>query len=44
MLQNSITNKINNAIEDQMLQEAGIQQNILDSIHTGSAICRIESI
>jgi hypothetical protein len=39
MLQESVTNKINSAIEDQMLQEAGIHQDLLDSIRESSAIC-----
>jgi ABC-2 type transport system permease protein len=43
MLQNSITSKINNAIEDQMLQEAGIQQNILDSIHKASQFAELKA-
>jgi ABC-2 type transport system permease protein len=36
MLQQNIVTKINNAIEDRMLQEAGIQKNVLDSIHQAS--------
>jgi ABC-2 type transport system permease protein len=43
MLQNSITNKINSAIEDQMLQEAGIQQNTLDSIHSASQFAELKA-
>jgi ABC-2 type transport system permease protein len=43
MLQNSITSKINNAIEDQMLQEAGIQQNMLDSIHKASQFAELKA-
>lgn len=43
MLQNSISNKINNAIEDQMLQEAGIQQSILDSIHKASQVAELKA-
>ena len=43
MLQESISNKINNAIEDQMLQDAGIQQNILDSIHTASQFAELKA-
>ena len=43
MLQESISNKINNAIEDQMLQDAGIQQNILDSIHNASQFAELKA-
>ena len=43
MLQESITNKINSAIEDQMLQAAGIQQNILDSIHNASQFAELKA-
>lgn len=43
MLQESISNKINNAIEDQMLQDAGIQQNILDSIHNASQLAELKA-
>jgi len=43
MMQESITNKINTAIEDQMLQEAGIHQNVLDSIHTASQFAELKA-
>lgn len=43
MMQESITNKINAAIEDQMLQEAGIHQNVLDSIHTASQFAELKA-
>jgi ABC-2 type transport system permease protein len=43
MLQESITNKINSAIEDQMLQEAGIHQDILDSIHKSSQFAELKA-
>ncbi len=43
MLQNSISNKINSAIEDQMLQDAGIRQNILDSIHKASQYAELKA-
>jgi len=43
MLQNSISNKINSAIEDQMLQEAGIQQAVLDSIHQASQVAELKA-
>jgi ABC-2 type transport system permease protein len=43
MLQNSISEKINNAIEDQMLQKAGISQNILDSIHKASQYAELKA-
>jgi len=43
MLQESISNKINNAIEDQMLQDAGIQQSILDSIHNASRFAELKA-
>ena len=43
MLQESISTKINSAIEDQMLQEAGIQQNILDSIHKASQFSELKA-
>jgi ABC-2 type transport system permease protein len=43
MMQNSISNKINSAIEDQMLQDAGIRQNILDSIHKASQYAELKA-
>lgn len=43
MLQQSITSKINSAIEDQMLQEAGIQQSVLDSIHQASQVAELKA-
>jgi ABC-2 type transport system permease protein len=43
MLQNSITDKINGAIEDQMLQESGIQQSTLDSIHKASQFAELKA-
>ena len=43
MLQESISNKINKAIEDQMLQDAGIQQSILDSIHSASNVAELKA-
>jgi ABC-2 type transport system permease protein len=43
MLQNSISDKINNAIEDQMLQDAGISQNMLDSIHKASQYAELKA-
>jgi ABC-2 type transport system permease protein len=43
MLQQSITSKINSALEDQMLQEAGIQQSILDSIHQAAQISELKA-
>jgi len=43
MLQESISNKINRAIEDQMLQDAGIQQNMLDSIHKASQFAELKA-
>jgi ABC-2 type transport system permease protein len=43
MLQNSISEKINNAIEDQLLQDAGIQQNTLDSIHKASQVAALKA-
>ena len=43
MLQESISNKINKAIEDQMLQDAGIQQSILDSIHNASNVAELKA-
>jgi len=42
-LQQSITTKINSAIEDQMLQEAGIKQSILDSIHKASQFAELKA-
>ncbi len=43
MLQNSISDKINNAIEDQMLQDAGISQSMLDSIHKASQYAELKA-
>jgi ABC-2 type transport system permease protein len=43
MLQNSISEKINNAIEDQMLQDAGISQLMLDSIHKASRYAELKA-
>ena len=43
MLQNSITDKINDAIEDKMLQESGIQQSTLDSIHKASQFAELKA-
>ena len=43
MLQESISNKINKAIEDQMLQDAGIKQSILDSIHSASNVAELKA-
>ena len=43
MMQNSIGDKINNAIEDQMLQDAGIRQNVLDSIHKASQYAELKA-
>ena len=43
MMQNSIGHKINNAIEDQMLQDAGIRQNVLDSIHKASQYAELKA-
>lgn len=43
MMQNSISDKINSAIEDQMLQEAGIRQNVLDSIHKASQFAELKA-
>jgi ABC-2 type transport system permease protein len=43
MLQQSIVNNINSAIEDQMLQEAGIQQSTLDSIHKASQFAELKA-
>jgi ABC-2 type transport system permease protein len=42
-LQQTITTKINSAIEDQMLQEAGIQQSVLDSIHSASQFAELKA-
>ena len=42
-LQESISNKINTAIEDQMLEKAGIQQSILDSIHQSAQIAELKA-
>ena len=42
-LQESISRKINAAIEDQMLEKAGIQQSILDSIHESSQIAELKA-
>ncbi len=43
MMQNSISDKINTAIEDQMLQDAGIRQNVLDSIHKASQYAELKA-
>jgi ABC-2 type transport system permease protein len=43
MLQNSISEKINKALEDQMLQDAGVQQKLLDSIHQASQIATLKA-
>jgi ABC-2 type transport system permease protein len=43
IMQNSISEKINSAIEDQMLQEAGIRQVILDSIHKASQYAELKA-
>ena len=43
MLQNSISEKINKVLEDQMLQEAGIQQKMLDSIHAASQVAELKA-
>jgi ABC-2 type transport system permease protein len=43
MMQNSISDKINNAIEDQMLQSAGIRQTVLDSIHKASQYAELKA-
>lgn len=43
LLQNSISEKINAAIEDQMLQAAGIHQNVLDSIHKASQFAELKA-
>ena len=42
-LQETISNKINTAIEDQMLEKAGIQQSILDSIHQSAQIAELKA-
>jgi ABC-2 type transport system permease protein len=42
-LQESISRKINAAIEDQMLEKAGIQQSILDSIHQSAQIAELKA-
>ena len=42
-LQESISGKINAAIEDQMLEKAGIQQNVLDSIHQSAQIAELKA-
>ena len=43
MMQNSISDKINNAIEDQMFQSAGIRQTVLDSIHKASQYAELKA-
>jgi ABC-2 type transport system permease protein len=43
IMQNSISEKINNAIEDQMLQASGIRQNVLDSIHKASQFAELKA-
>ena len=43
MLQESISRNINSAIEDQMLQQAGIHQNLLDSIHKASQVASLKA-
>jgi ABC-2 type transport system permease protein len=43
MMQNRISDKINNAIEDQMLQSAGIRQTVLDSIHKASQYAELKA-
>jgi ABC-2 type transport system permease protein len=43
LLQNSISEKINKVLEDQMLQEAGIHQNMLDSIHAASQVAELKA-
>ena len=43
MMQNSISSKINGAIEDQMLQDAGINQKMLDSIHKASQYAELKA-
>jgi len=42
-LQETISTKINAAIEDQMLEKAGIQQTILDSIHQSAQIAELKA-
>lgn len=42
-LQESISGKINAAIEDQMLEKAGIQQTVLDSIHQSAQIAELKA-
>jgi ABC-2 type transport system permease protein len=42
-LQETISNKINAAIEDRMLEKAGIQQSILDSIHQSAQIAELKA-
>ena len=42
-LQETISNKINTAIEDRMLEKAGIQQSILDSIHQSAQIAELKA-
>jgi len=42
-LQESISRKINAAIEDRMLEKAGIQQSILDSIHQSSQMAELKA-
>jgi ABC-2 type transport system permease protein len=42
-LQESISRKINAAIEDQMLEKAGIQQTVLDSIHQSAQIAELKA-
>jgi ABC-2 type transport system permease protein len=43
MMQNRISDKINGAIEDKMLQDAGIRQNVLDSIHKASQYAELKA-
>ena len=42
-LQETISRKINAAIEDRMLEKAGIQQNVLDSIHQSAQIAELKA-
>ena len=42
-LQETISRKINAAIEDQMLEKAGIQQTVLDSIHQSAQIAELKA-
>lgn len=42
-LQESISRKINAAIEDQMLEKAGIQQVVLDSIHKSAQVAELKA-